>query len=447
MPPPVSPPPPGGATLAPMFPLCLTPEIVEPTGTVSDPRLWEAPPRLGVPGPRTRAGKQVYGNNYDNHLETENFTIQWEDGDGAEADAEMAAEGLEAAWTYFVEEKGWDPPVSSDEYYVWVLLVTDLGYTGFTTEYTTSKYPEGYPVIYLDTTYATDDDWWRALAEHEFHHALQYRQREYTGAAGESWYWEASAMWAATLVEPENDASDYVVGWYVNQSDIAFNSTEGYHHYGIFPLNGWLDTMGPGEGTMQATWETSAGMSGAPWDEVLEAATGLDRVDIWAGFSGAFGNELYSRGEPWPDVEKNTLEDGAEGEAKELGTVYYRLRGDETVEVSAVVEEGEVVLSGVAGTGETLSVAPGEILAVTATGARGASWSLRVATPEGDTGVPGTGDSGGRDEQDRDEPEEEPGGCGCGGQSPAWWAAVVGAMLARYSRRISPDDAGAQSSR
>ncbi len=430
--------------MAPMFPLCLTPEIVEPTGLAHDERFHAAPPGLGLPGPRTRAGKQVYGNNYENHLETENFTIQWSDGDGTQEEAEMAAEGLEAAWTYFVEQEGWDPPVSSDEYYLWVLLVTDLGGTGFTTEYTTSLYPEGYPVIYLDTTYATDWNWWRALAEHEFNHALQYRQREYTGQAGESWYWEASAMWGATLVEPESDSSDYVVGWYVNQSELSFDSTEGYHHYGIFPLNGWLDTLGPGPGTMQAAWEASAGLPGQPWDVVLEDATGLDRTGIWAGFTGAFGNELYSRGESWPDVEKNTLEEGAQGEADELGTVYYRLRGGEAVEVSADVSEGDVVLSGVAGSGDTLTVAPGEILAVTATGERGAAWTLRVASPEGDTGDTGdTGepdtaepsDSGDRPGGRKESPGEEPTACGCDATGGGPILAVMAGLAATRRRR------------
>lgn len=222
---------------------CLTPDAIEaqlaPGSAISEPRLVQAPAGVGVrpdhsPPPTERA---IYGVPYENHLETEHFTLNWAAG---VADPEIAARtgaSLEAAWSTLVADQGWTPPVSSDQYYLWVLLVDDLGSTGFTAEYFTDEYPEGYPVVFLDTAWASDAPFWSTLVTHEFHHAAQFAVRQPAGGTEETWFWEASASWASLLVEPDSTALDYTVPWYAEQPDLSYDSGVGWHPYGMMVFN------------------------------------------------------------------------------------------------------------------------------------------------------------------------------------------------------------------
>lgn len=397
--------------------------LAHPDRPVLESRLRVAPPHLGhlldtAPPP---AGKVVYGGNYANHLETTNFTINWEDGQG---DAEMAARAgasLEAAWTYFVDERGWTPPVSSDRFYIWVLLVDDLSGTGLTTEYSTDLFPQGYPVIYLNSTWAYDAPFWSSLAEHEFHHSLQFAVRDWSGSEGgaETWYWEASATWAAELVEPETAALDYVVPWYGDRPEVRFDDTDGSHQYGMFVFNGWLeDALGEGPGTMHDVWTEASTAQDATWDALLTRATGVPAPELFAGFTSAFGNDLYARGPTWQDPVQVSLENGVEGGALYLGARYYEATADSVVTV--IVEEGSVLLTSPTtprGSAESVSVAAGERLSVVATSDPGAHWVLHVSAPADDTGQPAdTGavsdDSAAPDGDTGGDPPEA-GGCAC----------------------------------
>jgi len=424
--------------------------LAHPDRPVLESRLRVAPPNLGhlpdnAPPP---AGKVVYGGNYANHLETANFTINWEEGQG---DAEMAAragESLEAAWTYFVDEHGWTPPVSSDRFYIWVLLVDDLSGTGLTTEYYTDIFPQGYPVIYLNSTWAYDAPFWSSLSEHEFHHSLQFAVRDWSSSEGgaETWYWEASATWAAELVEPETAALDYVVPWYGDRPEVRFDDTDGSHQYGMFVFNGWLeDTLGEGPETMHDVWTEASSAQDATWDTILASATGVPAPELFARFTSAFGNDLYARGPTWQDPARVDLEDGLEGGALYLGARYYEATADGVVTVT--VEEGSVLLTSPGtprGNATSVSVAAGERLAVVATSDPGAHWTLHVSAGPDDTG--GTADTGdtGAVSDDSAAPDgdtggvpSEPGGCACDITPPATALLpllVAGTIVARRRR-------------
>lgn len=435
--------------------VCLTPEALEalrdPQAEVSEHRLREAPSGVGVrpevaPPPDAKA---VYGGTYANHFETANFTINWEDGQATPAEAARAAEALEASWTYFVDEQGWAPPVSSDRYYVWVILVNDLGATGFTTEYYTSEYPQGYPVIYLNSTWAYDEAFWRSLAVHEFHHGLQYAARELGSGSEESWYWEASASWASLLVEPDSAALDYTVPWYSDQSTLSYDSATGSHAYGMMVFNAWLDLAGVGAGTMQRIWAEGGAQPGASWRGIIEDATGRSAGDLWASFASDFGNDTYGRTATWadPPITELTAGESVHGSADELGSAYYAADTDVWIDPHWVAGEGslDVRFPGQAGAAPWL-VPAGTVVAVTTTEGPLSVWSIVVRDgPFGDTGsdvdTGDTGDFGDSSAPDGVHPSDaDSPSCGCAVPSPARWpaGAVTGFAALWLARRAKP---------
>lgn len=416
---------------------CLTPEalhaLAHPELSPQEWRLVEPPEGLGVhplsaPPP---AGKPVYGEAYPNHLNTENFSINWEVGHGTAEQAERAGDALEAAWSTLVVDQGWTPPVSSDRYLLWVLLVDDIDATGFATLYMTDDYPEGYPVVYLNSTLAGYEGYWRTLAAHEFHHTIQYALRTWAGGEdSESWYWEASASWASVLVEPETRDLDYTVPWYGDQASLRFDSTVGSHQYGMFVFNSWLDGLGQGPGTMQATWDLASKEADSTWDDLIATAVGAPPEVLWSAFSGAFGNDLGASGNAWPDPAQEALVDGIEGAAEELGAVYYQATED--VRVTIAVHAGS---AGMAGpdihSAAEIDVLDGDVVAVTAF-EDGTSWTLSVAD------LPKEIEEEEQEETDDEapEPKGEAVACACAsGGAESSVALLIVALSAGFRRR------------
>ncbi|MES2643825.1 MAG: DUF6055 domain-containing protein [Myxococcota bacterium] len=402
------------------------------------PEVLVAPPGLGVrrsgsapPGP----GKQVYGTPFTRHLDTANFTINWESGAATDAAAQAAADALEGAWTVFLDEEGWAPPVSSDTYLVWVVLDPSLGgSTGYTTEYVTDEFPEGYPVIYLNPDYAGDAPFWGALAAHEFMHTLQYRVREWQGTdPSESWYWEASATWASELADPDRDGHQYTSAWYADQPGLRYDSQVGFHQYGMFVLNAWLDEW-VGTNGMREVWSLGEERQDDTWDTLLAEIGDVSADELWAGFAGAYGNEQLAESDLYTRAAVvGVLEHGASGMLPRLGTAYYRVDADATVQA-----EGPVVLAGADGAGPVVHVAAGDRLAVTGS-EDGAAYTLRVTDPDADTDtdtdIDEDGDTALVDDNDAEDPR---GGCGCHGSAGAGSGALgllaLGLLGARRRR-------------
>lgn len=376
-------------------PGCATPQVLEALrGRVAPPHPFavQAPARLGGPGAPPPGGERViYGTPYDNHVETEHFTINWWTAGISEAAATAAGVALEQAWTALVDEQGWTPPVSSERFYLWVLLDPGLGgTTGYTTEYKTDLYPQGYPVIYLNPDYASDEAFWAALAAHEFAHALQYALRDWSGTyEGEAWYWEASATWSSELADPDVDGHQYTSAWYAEQPQLRYDSMEGSHQYGIFVFNAWLEEALTGAGGMKDAWDLSASRPGAAWDAILAESTGVAPGTLWSGFTAAYGAGALAESHLYTDpVTEGRLVDGVTGELPYLGTHYWRAEAEHLVQA-----EGDVILGG-AEAGEAVEVGPRTVLAVTGL-VDGASYTLRVEAPDGDGGADsGTTDGG-----------------------------------------------------
>lgn len=419
---------------------CATPEVLRALagrGAAPFPGVLQAPPRLGnLPSPPPPGGaKVVYGTNYDDHYDTENFTLNWWDSKVTVEEAEAAGEALETAWSSFLEAQGWPPPVSSDRYLVKVLLDRSLGdTTGYTTEYSSDDYPEGYPVIYLNPDWAYDASFWSSLAAHEFMHAIQYGMRDWGGSDKEQgWYWEASATHASELADPTWDGHQYASEWYATQPGLAYDSYEGSHQYGIFVLNAWLEEA-VGAGTMLRIWEESTDRSEDSWDSLIALGAELPLEEIWGGFTGAYGNQQQAESALYTPVDlAGEVSDGLAGSLALLGTDYLEASGP--VRVSA---NGAVVLSGPTGTGESIDLATGEILAVTGL-IDGADYLL-VVEEIVDTGPADSGGGGSLDDTAVYRPGggrslyQEPGGCGCQA-GPAGGALVWLLGLAAVARR------------
>ncbi len=411
------------------------------------------PPELRAPTPAPPAeGKTVYGSNFEHHVDGQNFTVQWSGSEGDEASALAALSALEIAWTELVELEGWPQPVSSDTYFLWVLLDRGLaGTTGYTTVYTTPDYPDGYPVTYLNPDYAWDDAFWTSLAAHEFGHALQYRLRAAsTGGDEESWYWEASAEWMAETAVPTADAYAYQSLYYCDNPAYRYSSMTDLHQYGMLVLNAWLEEHGPGPGSLQDVWRLGESRVGETWEGILADSTGLDVSTIWGGFTGHLANGSLRESALYfePD-QRGELEQGASGSLAYLGSDFWIA----TSEV-AVSSSDRVALGGPDGWAETVTVAPGEVLTVTGLGDPVTDYTLELGPPSqpDDTAAPGDTDGPPADTEAPRDTASDPGDdgrpgsdatetwqlCGCNGAATgAWW--LLGLVpLARRRRLREP---------
>lgn len=419
-------------------PPCATPDALsalQGLGPASHPAMVTAPANLDGRGRPTAMGKSVYGGHYEFYLDTPNFTINWWDADIDPDVAEAAAEALEDAWEALVEEQGWTPPVSSDQYLIWVLLDPELGSTGWTTEYYTDEYPNGYPVVYLDPYWAKQPAFFGALAAHEFMHTLQYALREWgTDSASEPWYWEASANWASELSEPDRDGYQYASAWYAEQADLAYDSMDGSHQYGMFVFNAWLEEQLTGPDGMRQVWELSA-TNDASWDVLLAESTGEDTAALWGGFTGAYANGTLSEASQYTPVTlEGALVDGAAGRLPELGTHYYRVTED--VRVTAT---GDVVLADADGHGAAITAAADTIVGVTAITAGSYTLSVEAdADTDADADADTDTDTDADTDADADTDEDEAAvacGCDAGGIGGVWAIVLAGALARRRSTK------------
>ena len=409
---------------------CLTDDLISAHNGGPSFTLPEPPPALYEAAPPPPPGaKGVYGGRMDNHIDSANFTVAWADGDATTSAANDASEALEAAWTALVEEQGWAPPVSSEDYFVWVILDPGLSGTGLTYELATDEYPDGYPVIVLNPTYAPNTRFWTSLAAHELNHALQYARREYLTGREEPWYWEASAEWGAELALPDVDMYATSSVYYASATDARYSSMEGYHQYGMFPLNAFVEETMTGDGGMLAVWERSEALSGERWDVVLADALGVDVLTLFAGFSGAYAAETLRESAMYETPAEILSFEGEtqSGEVNYLGSDVYRASRSMWVELA----EGEALLANADGVGARLWVDAGDHFTVTGAD-DGAPYTLVEGEEGEDTGLVDENDGGGGG--------DKKGGGTCGLDTPRHGAASLGllGLLALGRWRRSP---------
>lgn len=394
-----------------------------------------APPfGLDAPAPPPASGKALWGEALDNEVASTNFAVGWADDDGTQAAADRVLVALEGAWAVLVEDQAWLAPAVSEDHLLRVVLDRSLGHTGYTTLIADDDYPRGVPLIYLNPDYASYGTFWEHLAIHEFSHMLQYAVRDYTGGDGESWYWEASAEWTVELSAPELDVYVVQTRGYTDAPELAYDTIDGRHEYGMVLLNAWLEEHVLGEGGLRQVWDHAATRAGDDWLDVLADTTGLDPGSLWAGFTGALANgglresELYEL----PEVQGDA-DDDSSSRLDELGTDYWRMSRDALVTV-----DGDAVAGTGSESGRSVVALGGEIVTITAL-EHNARYTLRLSDVPHDTGPTDSADPQDTDSTGTTSLPDDPGlACGCSSAEPrsaAWpWLVLVAAMQRRRSR-------------
>jgi hypothetical protein len=416
---------------------CLLPLLFQglSNGAIELPDFFtQAPPRLnGVSSQQMNSGKGRYGQAWPNEASSANFLVVWEDGHGNSTLAQQTLDVLEKSWEALTVELGWKIPVSSDDYLLWVILTPELSGTGFTTSYSSSDFPDGYPVIYLNPNYADNTDFWASLSAHEFAHALQYAHRKYTTNEEEPWYWEASAEWQAELALPMVNAYGAQSWYYSEQTHFRYSSMENSHQYGMFLLNAYLEEHLTGPGGIKAIWELAAEAPNKGWDSLIPESTGLSFVEIFGGFTQTMtAMNLQDADHYYPPKRQGVLAEDSSGELAYLGTHYWKVTED-----FLVASEGEVQLASATGFGQQVTVRAGEKIAVTGLNAtKLADYQLILSPIPEDSGLVDTEETG--DTGDTGEPiPEPPSACTCESapsQKGSHWI-LAGLCLLFYKRR------------
>ena len=387
-----------------------------------------------------------------NHVDSEHFTVAWLDGNGDLESATAASEALELAWQGLVDDAGFQGPVSSDTYLLWVVLEPGLGATGLTTEYTNAAYPEGYPVIFLDPSWAADGALWESVATHEFAHAIQFAYRDYQGDLDEDrepWFWEASAEWSVALARPDLDVYAGSSRYYATATAAPHWTMQRSHQYGMFVVNAYLEEQLAGEGAMRAVWERGATRSDEAWHTLLSDVAERPPASVFGGAAVAYGMGGYVDSDRyWPATAAGLVRDGATGTAGWLGARLFVADTDATVAVTAT--SGGAMLAAPGEVGPSVQVRAGEVLAVVGTQDTDNAFVLTISPPISGGGG-GAADGGG----DRSTGSgvssgfgtEGEGGCGAVPRARLGFQVLFLVGLSVCARRRSPASGPGASSR
>lgn len=229
--------------------------------------------------PPPPATDTCWGQQGDNRLVTEHFSIEW-DGGITESTAERFGEALELGYQVEVEELGWNEPLNHPQYLMWVYVQNKNTNGAYT--YVESCGGDYLPYIVAGKDSWGDPEWGDTMAVHEFNHALQFS----TSYAPEFWYWEATATWIEEYPYPDvNGWADYIPGYtyypYVAMSASSQSDQETFYHmYGMAIFNFYIDEYLGGPDAVRDAWKGARGgqesfngadvvkSAGGDWDEV-----------------------------------------------------------------------------------------------------------------------------------------------------------------------------------
>lgn len=245
--------------------------------------------------PSTRAAGQAvpppspvdtcYGQQADNRLISEHFSVEWNTGSVSDAAAQSFLEDLEYAYQAEVVEQGWRPP-AGDGQYLMLAMIADQNMGG---AYTTV---EACGNIYAPYMVAGKDavnygSWTEEMAAHEFNHSLQFNY----SFAPEFWWWEATATYVQSEVRSSRNWADYLSG-YTELPYIALGASSQrdqdvfWHMYGLSIFAHYLSDYHGGRDTVRDSWENASHYHSQytyGGQDIVEGL-GLDWQETWADF-------------------------------------------------------------------------------------------------------------------------------------------------------------------
>ncbi len=244
------------------------------------------------PAPPSAFMDTCWGTQKDNRVDTEHFSVQWDDGISTESNAQAFADSLEESWEVEVTELGWKEP-RGGEIYQMLVTIENLG--SGAGAYTTVDSCAGDYRAYVVASSGSFSagNWYKTMACHELHHAIQYAY----GFAHEFWWWEASATWVEDLVYPY--ANDWANALYMfaQSPHVGMNASAGnsqdqtlfWHTYGMGIWGMFLDQHVGGNDLVKDTWYESQGRSGQYdfWMPDVIEETGHDFDELMADFMAA----------------------------------------------------------------------------------------------------------------------------------------------------------------
>ena len=226
-----------------------------------------------------------------NQVESEHFSIQWGDsGSVSISDAEAMLANLEETRTTFLEA-GYFEPLGNPNYRVPVYLGNSGGAApsiGFDGGYATvcASYQHAYVVLSgIDSSTESLD-----VVNHELFHTVQMGSPNPYEV--DSFYWEASAVWAEKLAAPDRTYYVWPLPSYTANTawplglDNEIASNDGFlHKYAMFILSSYLDEFAPsGDSALLEVWNGG----GAGLEDRLNSFWAAEKIDTT--FAKQFGH-------------------------------------------------------------------------------------------------------------------------------------------------------------
>jgi MYXO-CTERM domain-containing protein len=267
-------------------------ERAEITGALAPSKADLFEPMVVNPAPPSAFRDTCWGTQKDNRIDTEHFSVQWDNGVSSSSNAQAFADSLEESWDVEVTELGWKVPRGADMYQM-LVTIENLGSGAGAYTSVDSCGGDYRAYVVASSGSFSAGNWYKTMACHELHHAIQYAY----GFTHEFWWWEATSTWIEDLVYPYQNDWASALYMFAQSPHIGMNASAGgsndqalfWHTYGMGIWGMFLDQHVGGNDLVKDTWYQSQGQGGQYgfWmpDAIDEA--GHDFDELMAGFMAA----------------------------------------------------------------------------------------------------------------------------------------------------------------
>ena len=228
-------------------------------------------------------------------MSSDNFVLRWGEGSTA-SDEELASllASFELAWAAQFEDWGYPQPVGTDAYKFNVYVGNtheagpdiDGAWGYFTVD------ADDHPYIVMDPRTVTDVSQGQITSAHELFHAAQHATGNYS-SLNRSWYWEATATWAAETLHPDSGEGLELLYRYALSPHLSmeeYDRSDPYdiaygRQYGAFIFPRYLAEHHGADDLILASWTEDVGSDPMRELDWLLADEGLDLHELLADFA------------------------------------------------------------------------------------------------------------------------------------------------------------------